>query len=365
MLSNADRGSTTVYDDAVAASHMRLGVHRYVFEEPAVFESGMQEAGPSHAEPKHGAPMRTIGRTMCVLGCLCGTSAQTLHAQLGGVMDFIHKLSGPRLTYDGVTFRFGYQPGQRIDRDLVTRLDIARNRVAARDLAVEPERAARDAMSACINDIVTITQGTDSDIAFAEGKVDRARVALNQHVRMMTEESLRAAPAATPRFAALRAAVCETRDDFADLLNDVDPNHGFVARVGIFTGYDADNDDRTGKIYSTLIQGTLEYRFRLEGANLGVETGFAAHYFHGDISPFWHRSYPLLLNFHPFARSRFWLLRNFRLGGGVHVFKPFDDDAFVPVLPPQDEGWEVKGSGFVGLDISLSSLPLRRARITP
>lgn len=308
--------------------------------------------------------MRTIGRTLCVLGCLCGTSAQTLHAQLGGVMDFIQKLSGPRLTYDGVTFRFGYQPGQRIDRVLVTRLDAAHERADSVNLA-ERERAAHVAMSTCVNDIVDITQGTDPDVAFAEGKVDRAREALNQHIRLLTEESLRAAPAATSRFAALRAALCETRDDFADLLNDVDPEHGFVARVGVFTGYDVDNDDRTGKIYSTSIQGTLEYRFRLEGANLGVETGFATHYFHGDISPFWHRSYPLLLNFHPFARSSSWLLRNVRLGGGVHVFKPFDDDAFVPVLPAQDEGWEIKGSGFVSLDISLSSLPLRRARITP
>ncbi len=309
--------------------------------------------------------MRMIGRTLCVLSCLCGISAQTLHAQLGGVMDFIHKLSGPRLVYDGVTFRFGYQPGQRIDRVLLTRLDSARDLANSVNVAAEPVRSARDTMSACVNDIVAITEGIAPDVAFAESKVDRARVALNQHIRMLVEESRGAAPAETPRFAALRAALCETRDDFADLLNDVDPGRGFVARLGVFTGYDVDNDDRTAKIYSTLIQGSVEYRFQLEGADLGFEIGLAAHYLHGDISPFWHRSYPLLLNFHPFARSRSWLLRNIRLGGGVHVFKPFDEDAFVPVLPPQDEGWEIKGSGFVGLDISLSSLPLTRARITP
>lgn len=303
--------------------------------------------------------MRTIVRSLCVLACFSAFTGSGVAAQLGGVIDVIQKLSGPKLVYYGGTFRAGYQPGQRIRPAEATALQAARGRLSDRDRP--PAESARVALlEECIDSISQLIGGMQPDLAYSEASVDRLRAALHHHARAI--DRLYVTDTVPTRSLTLQRAICRTREEIEDLTNEVDPGNGFVARFGFFTGYDVDNDDRADKIYAAVVQTTVEYRFLVSVLNLGVETGYMAHYFHGDISPFWHSSFPLYVNYHPFARNSSFLARNIRIGGGLQFFKPFEAGAFAPVLPDDDEGWESKWALYVGLDFSLSSIPIRTAR---
>lgn len=305
--------------------------------------------------------MRTIARSLCMLACFSASTGSGVEAQLGGVIDVIQKLSGPKLIYYGGTFRVGYQPGQRIGLDLVAELEDARGRLP--DRSPPPAESAQvAALGTCVANIGRVVRGMLPDLAYSEARVDRLRAALHHHTRALNRLYVdgRATEGAA-RSGTLRLAICNTQEELEDLTNEVDPENGFVARFGFFTGYDIDNDDRSDKIYAAIVQTTVEYRFLVSAFNLGVESGYIAHYFHGDISPFWHSSFPLYVNYHPFARNSSFLARNIRIGGGLQFFKPFEAGAFAPVLPDDDEGWESKWALYIGLDFSLSAIPIRTA----
>jgi hypothetical protein len=74
--------------------------------------------------------------------------------------------------------------------------------------------------------------------------------------------------------------------------------------------------------------------FSLQDIPFEFVTGVALHRFGGDADPFWHYSFPVLVQWRPRADSRF--LPRFgpfvpRVGTGVHAFPKFDEDAFDPI----------------------------------
>jgi hypothetical protein len=287
----------------------------------------------------------------------------------GPIIDKIGEMSGPRMQYVGVTYRFGYQPSQFLDTAVLVRTGAAFD--AARRRASPPQL---DAAHACFGTVDSIARpmaaGYDERIV---DPVRRDLRRLHRRVEALTDGTPDAARSAT-----LRNEICYFRDVLVRLGVDPSrryPNSGFVWRVGAFTGHDLNNDDaRTADVYGLMIKTTLEYNVTLANncllsavfpaIGLGIEGGINAHYFHGNIAPFWYQTYPIMLNLYPFARQKLWLLRNIKTGVGTNLVPPTQPHAFDEIPSYKRSEWHFSNIGWhVGLDITLDSfLPISRLR---
>lgn len=289
--------------------------------------------------------MKHVAVCLCAVVLTFLSTARPASAQPWGWMfDKIQDWSGPSMQYWGLTLRMGYQPGQRPDSLTVASLDSCFTGAAGR---------AVPATAQTYFDSIKDTLWKDS-VHFDEAVVDRLR-------RGASTLGSRTVGGTQTCMSMMSSLLLPTPPE-------IDPYHGFVWRLGVFLGSDRNNRDRAEDIYGLLIQPSLEYRTRASRVpviqllpydrfDIGIEAGMSMHYLHGDITPFWKLTHPIVLNVHPFPRCEGWLLRNLRGGVGVHYVPEFEGDAFAPVPYVVPEGAEWSPVWFVAIDLSLSAKP--------
>jgi hypothetical protein len=297
----------------------------------------------------------TTFRGVLAVACLAGVLPTQLTAQ-GAFIDWINKMSGPELRTYGVTVRFpgnepgrmlnfGYNPGQRITADEVTIL---------RHGFLSMQVLALDSLRDCFARAHEVLAGPDA--VFHEATIDSVRREIHTIGRALVQTGGTGVTTAPVRD--LLGTACRIADPARTPLVR-DPGWGLRLRGGLSFGHDRQNVDRPEtSIYAISPQLTAELIGgfgQQRPVYLGFETGVAAWYWVGDFRPFVSYSFPLIVNYHPFARCSSWLLRNFRIGGGVHVFTDIDEDKFGAAVFPEEVGGEVVPTFFVSLDISASS----------
>lgn len=295
----------------------------------------------------------TTLRGVLAVACLAAALPAPLAAQ-GPFIDWINKMSGPQLQTYGVTFRFpdnrpgkvfGYNPGQRLEEgELAILLQAASLlRGANADAALNCALSAYERFS-------------PRDAAFHEAGVDSWRAQLRGALADALVRQTRTAQAEA-QIEAIRNLTCGLSN--AELASD--PGWGIRFRGRATFGRDRQNPDRTEtKIHVLSPQLTAELLFGIGGEHrqyFGIESGIAGWYWFGEgVESFFSTSVPVFLNYHPFARCSSWLLRNFRLGGGVHIFSDIDEGRFGEGVFPEEVGGEVIWTFFASLDISRSAL---------
>jgi hypothetical protein len=323
----------------------------------------------------------------------------------GTVFDKIGEWSGPRMQYYGVTYRVGYQPTQRLDLGQIDSLRIRlmrfeqelRNRSQSFQQTVVRPVGQSEPTQRMILDV----QLTDTCIrairdrlsplaaGYDESVVDAARRDLSQLNDRLDDLDRPRGGVAEAEL--LRSTACHRRDELATFQPDtIDARRssGWVLRFGLFTGNDTRNDDkdvdgalRGTDVYGFMVKNTLEYNWTVQNTiawdplqwlldplrwlfpdvGLGVEGGLNAHYVHGDISPFWYPTFPLAVNFYPFARRPSRFLRNAKIGIDVHVLPPDQPHAYAEIPEYRQTRWHFSDLGwFIGLDLSLDQILDRR-----
>lgn len=290
--------------------------------------------------------MKPILRLLLAVLVLGTLSPGPAHAQLGTIIDMIQKMSGPAMRYYGLAYRWGYQPGQ----------ERPRRTAVVPGIAIALEGMPRDEALACVTQTQSLLADLDAEF-YDERRVDRFRESrrrLNRLANRIHQDTVGGATMLWREYANI--ACGQPR-----LLRGAvpDPLGGFTWRLGLYGGSDT-RDDRPADtdVYGAMAQLTLEYLApspMTQGLNVGVEFGASLHYFFGDIDGFFHPTFPVRLNIHPFARCEGWLLRNFRFGTGFHLIPPFRSGAFEGLYAMDDE-WEATWNPyFIALDISRGS----------
>lgn len=286
---------------------------------------------------------------------LCGASPAPGSAQLGAIIDQIQKMSGPTMLYFGPIFRWGYQPGQRLEPEVDS---------VAVDSVVDAARISgelRRELLDCAQQARAILDSVNEDDFYDELSVDRYRAnerriqRLQEGIGVTTTDERQVAALANE----LREIVCEQPRLLSLAMRDRDPRGGLVWRIGAAYGWDIGNDRPAGVgVLSLKGELSAEYRYAFpmrQWINLGVEVGITGHYFHGGFDSFIHPTGFVKVNVHPFSRCRGWLLRNARVGTGLYRVPPFDSGDFNDIYQMEDK-WEwIWLRGFVAVDISSGS----------
>lgn len=314
--------------------------------------------------------MKLIARVFLAALLVAAVRPAPATAQLGSLIDKIQEMSGPEMFYLGPTFRWGYQPGQAVDPAGLRQIDSAQMRLD-RLVPSSPEGEAPGILESrvilagqCLGETgALIERLTSQDGFYDERSIDRYRENrrrlqwLAGEIPDLTEDrEVRAGSVAL--FAGL---ACRQPEILARALENPDPMHGVVGRFGLYSGTDTRLDrplevDVRGLMAQLSAEYLLAFPMR-RGVNVGLEAGLSLHYFYGDVDPFFHPTFPIRLNVHPFARCRSWVTRNIRFGGGIHVIPPFRSGAFDGIYTLDDE-WEVGPLNFfVAWDYSIGSGP--------
>lgn len=270
-------------------------------------------------------------------------------AQLGAIIDRIQKMSGPTLLYVGPIFRWGYQPGQRLEPEV----DLA---PYPRPIRGELNRESLD----CAQQARAIIDSVNENDFYDELSVDRYRANKRRISRLLEGiTDITSAERQVAAVAEFREIVCEQPGLLSLAIRDTDPLGGFVWRIGASYGWDIGNDRPAGVDFMSLkgeLSGEYRYAFPMrQWINVGVEAGITGHYFHGGFDSFIHPTGFAKVNVHPFSRCRGWLLRNARFGTGLYAVPPFDSGDFNDIYQMEDK-WEwIWLKGFVAVDISSES----------
>lgn len=295
--------------------------------------------------------MTKFGRASCVLLLLSVFNPAAANAQVGPFIDWLQKMSGPRFSRVGLTYRFGYNPGQYFSADQILAFDAAYTALARNaGLEAQPSDGARS----CLRNAFAYVEAFDTLYGYSERQVDRLRSEMRQLRRDLAK---RRAPG---ELGQLLEPVCSVTRNVQSLITDPgtrDPGWGFTYRLGVFFGHDRFNIYRDEAVHAVSLLGTIEYRktFYPRRLDFGLEAGAAYNRFFGDIEEaFGTFSIPVYLNYYPFARCSSWLLRNTRFGAGPNFFW-YPADAFEP-LYTLDTRSEVVWTFFLAVDISRSSL---------
>ena len=298
---------------------------------------------------------------------ICFAFSTPAHGQAGPFIDWIHKLSGPEFVGLKASLRHGYRPGQRIPR---AEIAVLRNNIeqlrAHYDADVSAMRAfgawtdafannsTLDQCSEVAEQLLGQLDGTSSYDAHIVDQI-RADVRTLNEILPFTLASLQARRAgrAVGLVLPITAEESEIRPcriarqlyELQRHSNRIDPGEGFIPRLGIFAGRDLHTN-----IWALSVSPTLEYVLPF---NIGIESGIALHYFTaGEISDFWHASFPVRLNWHVLPRHPNRFLRTLRAGVGAHVFLAFRDTAFAPLYDLEDTGAEIVFAFLVGMDLT-------------
>lgn len=303
-------------------------------------------------------------RVTLLAGLLLTAGAPPAQAQVGDLIDWLHKMSGPSLTTYGIKYRFpdneprkllGYNPGQSVDGGVVRSIQGA----LASLQALSPAETA--GVAQCLNAASVRAESLTGADFFHEGSVDLLRRDARTLARRVGAVGA-AGPDAVQRQALLTVADYQACDLLLQLQNlPPDREWGIRFRVSAAYGHDRENDDRDQQsIHILNLQATTEglVTFPILGHSiaLGLETGIARWHWFGDFPDFASHSIPLVGNLYPFARCRGWLLHNFRIGAGWQFFAPIDRDRFLPIEFDDVDGWEAVQHVFVGIDLSASAL---------
>lgn len=275
--------------------------------------------------------MRRLLRTACAALSLCILDVGVAEAQVGPLIDWIHKLSGPKFVQFGTTFSLGYEPGLRLDTAVINWLQ-----------ANAPARVSGD-------DLTRLS----SLLANAESLPKtyyRAKMVERVHM-----EARRAMNATTDP--ARDAHIDRVVPAIVDLLTDIDAldrGSGVRARLSISAGdavsSDGEIEPDSAAVKVLTISPTVEYLFSRPFA---AEVGVNFHRFSGDFDPFWNFSIPVRAVARPFVNHELRLLRAVRANIGFNLFTPFEEEAFLPVSPIAESGWEIVWAGSIGLDIPI------------
>lgn len=315
--------------------------------------------------------MSTFIRPACLVALLLAFGGQRAHAQLGGILDKLQKLSGPEFRQAGVYLRMGYQPGQIPPTDVARRVQDQLRNIPA---IAAPERIER--IGACAQRFSSISFPAGQ--RYDEAAVDRMRARwyrISDRIRdlqRLQQEAAGPSLLTIEELAEVDAAECGLVRELRDLVGDpskvVDP-HGLLRRIGIFYGWQVNRPDPSrDRIKFFRVEPNIEYRFSIIqlrdfDVGLGLELGVGVNYFFGSgIESFLHPSIPMVVNIHPFTGHHVGILRSLRLGWGLVLFPPFDADDFLPAWPDMEERWELVPLSLrpprIAIDIALSALPL-------
>lgn len=292
--------------------------------------------------------MRTL-RGVLAVACLAAALPAPLAAQ-GPFIDWINKMSGPELQTYGLTYRFpDNKPGRILGYNAGQRLEEADRAILREGLRVLRNRNATSALR-CMTDLYVAASAWES---FHEASADTLRHRI-RHVladRLVSLET-----------AAQDAAVRAETENLAcrDLRKPPpDPGAGLRFRLKASVGRDRQNVDRIrSSIYAFSPQFTTEVLVGFgnkRNVYFGLEAGVAGWLWFGDFRRFTTASFPIFLNYHPFASCSSWLLRNFRLGSGFQYFADIDERNFGEAIFPEVVGGEWIWTFFVSVDFSRSS----------
>ena len=294
-----------------------------------------------------------VNLILCLLVLLPGNAS----GQVGPFLDWLHKMSGPRLRTYGVTWRFGYNFGQQAERADISALEqsVLLSNVRPRTGFPEWKTDALNRAETCgIAALDTIGSAiARGETLFDEEYMDQQRGRINDaHDNLLqlygsTDEALGAR---------LMSAPCA----FADSL-PANPGHGVRARVGVFWGDDRHNDARDSvEVHAASLQFTGEYAFGIPIRNrklhAGIEAGLGIWSFRVGGESFTAFSIPVHLNYYPFAECSAWLLRNMRIGAGSQTFFRVDTDKLARAEYLDARRSETVFTFFVGVDLSWSAL---------
>lgn len=254
----------------------------------------------------------------------------TASAQIGPLIDWINKMSGPQFWGAGVAVSWGYRPGQFLQ---ISEVD------AVADL-VGPGFEPGTRGGQCVASIRTRLASVDATFAYDEDLVDR----IHEQLPAYRTQAGRGAAAVQER------SICELSNavDRLDMFSR-DPMSGVIFRFEGFAGVDRTSGDDPYDVYVVRFQSTVGY---LSALNIELEAGVAVEHFMGDIDAFWHVSYPILLSWHPVPRHRSRFARAFRVGTGVRIYPEFDDGVFGPAFDLED-GLEFVPTVFFGFDFRI------------
>ena len=270
------------------------------------------------------------------------------HAQIGPFLDWLHKMSGPRLRMYGLYMRFPFDNnyGQRLGPQesdfLLTAL-------------VALQRSTFETTTETVDCLARAYLKSTTDNVFAEREIEAIRGRI-QARRADLPGLITTSSVSDPD--GLRTLACHIADTL-----EVTDRSGFRGRIGVFFGDDRHNDGRDSVYVRSLsLQLTGEYftHVPLSGPrslHFGFEAGIAGWtYFLSDGSDdFVGVSFPFRLNYYPFAECSSWLLRNVRVGLGTELFL-HDGEKFAPAGYPGAEDSEWVFSFFLGWDFSWPSL---------
>lgn len=265
---------------------------------------------------------------------LCLIDVHTAGAQVGPLIDWIHKLSGPQFVQPGVKVIYGYEPG--IDLDIEEFQALARE---LREFALEGIRpsGSPDALSARAAQL--------TGVEFRPELVHR----IQQEVSALRKGRATLAPTALAvRLNRLDQALTELETD----LDALDPGEGVRARLSVMAGKAVFSDDvvepDSAAVNIITFSPTVEYLFT---QYLGIEAGVSVHHFHGDFDEFWNVSFPVRGVIRPFARQRSPWARAWSANAGVNIFMPFREGAFAPVSSVNESGVEVVLTAALNFDV--------------
>lgn len=262
--------------------------------------------------------------------------AMPVYAQAGPFIDWIHKLSGPEfdlrwewLPLNRITL--GRQRGLQLSESHVD--NILRTVQSARTFVPNACTVSREALDSLKGpgvfraQLIHRLRGAEKAAAHSIQVLGPPQVPGANQVQ---------ADERNKRLTELRGRTCAIRRDVSSLLQDPRAvQQGLIFRFSYLTDGIASDS-----IIIRSFQLTLEYmlppltltvRGRAVPIYFGAEAGIAWHRFKVTGGrDFTHVSSPIFLNLHPFPGSKF--VSPLRIGGGYHIFRPFDAEAFRPVL---------------------------------
>jgi hypothetical protein len=329
-------------------------------------------------------------RTVVRIGIVCLLAfPPDVKAQVGPLMDWIHKMSGPQLTQVGTVLSFGYRYGLAIDSKLAETFDTGFRGFLTGDMVDSwPEgmgeslRARLTRLSARYTPLRLAAEAVDSTLkTFKDGAryrpedVDRITLALREaidangdllsklndirdSVRIASDrDSLRDAmlikvvEAASNQELVVGARLTGIQRDLSTLSTDpaaLDPLDGIRTRLTVVAGsgsFKTSEAEKNSVVNVLMISPTAEYLFTIQRfatgkwyarpfAHFAFESGVNVHYFFGDIEPFWTVSFPFYLVWRPTAQLKFGrvrrLIRPFRASIGAIALAPWEHGALLP-----------------------------------